>query len=71
MCSADWRLSNLSVLKLLSALPGLLCPKAGSGIALTVSLLVMVGGGGGDMFVLLAGVLSLGKLLSEEEILAL
>ena len=69
MCSADCKLSSLSVLKLLSALPGLLSPKAGSGMALTVSLLVEVAEGGGDMFLDLAAVLSLS--LSEEEMLAL
>ena len=41
MCSALWRLSSLSVLKLLS----------GSGMALTVSLLQEPGAGGGDMLV--------------------
>ena len=46
MCSALCRLSSRSVLKLQSGEAGL-----GSGIALTVSLLVVPGAGGGDMLV--------------------
>ena len=51
MCSALWRLSNRSVLKLQSGEAGL-----GSGIALTVSLLLEPpGAGGGDMLVVARG----------------